>query len=197
MTKLLFLTLLFLALRVTGLAIGPEQPIAITEISKVAFAKGILPIKFHKDAAIKKVNGEVLLHAKCARLKDVVKNGDYYEEYKYIGDWPENHRLHVVDKVELNGHHCVIVDCRKGCKSYLLNGTPYLSKGMLINFNESETTDLQGGIYIWKITPNELKQSGYIRLPGNQQAREVRFSADGSHLLFQDMTNRFWSVKLS
>ena len=101
-----------------------------------------MPTEFHKNLSIKKRNGKLVFARGCTQLKDVFEHGDYSIEYSYVGDLPINYKLHVVKKQLLSGEQYVLIDRRLSYKTYLLNGRPYLVKMLLVNFNESETTDL-------------------------------------------------------
>ncbi len=73
-------------------------------------------------------------------------------------------------------------------------GKPYLFKTLLINFNESVTTDLQGAIDFWQVKTTNLFHVKNIKLVGDQSAKAVRFSSDGTKLLFEDLQGQFWSI---
>ncbi|QKG53279.1 hypothetical protein [Hymenobacter sp. BRD67] len=180
----------------TSAATQPKPPAVLVKITKGAFEQGILPVEFYKNRTVKKHNGTLAFEGGCPQLRDIFEHGDYSVEYTYIGDLPVNRKIQVVEKQLLNGRQYVVVDRRLGCKTYLLNGRPYLLKTLLINFNESQTTDLQGTIDFWQIKDNALIHVKKIKLVGNQSAAAVRFSPGGANLLFKDFQGQFWSVAL-
>ncbi|UOQ66886.1 hypothetical protein [Hymenobacter volaticus] len=148
-----------------------------------------------RDAAIKKHDGAIRLSQGCTLLKDSREDADYCE-YEYLGDLAANHKLKVVRRQLYNGNEYVVIDARSGCKNYTFKGRPYSRNALLVNFDETKTTDRISSLEVWWITPTALVHVKRIVLGKIFPAGPIHFSANGKSVLFADEQARFWTVAI-
>ena len=167
----------------------------LTKSTRASWQQGIVSDKLLRDATIKKQNGVIRFAKGCTLLKDSHKSTDYYE-HEYVGDFAANRNLKVVRRELYNGNEYVVIDARNVCKSYTFNGQPYGRNTLLVNFDETESTDRSSTLDVWRITPNALVHVKKIALGKVFPTASIRFSVDGKSVLFADEQAQFWSVTI-
>ncbi len=190
---------LFGALLLCQLCFGAERD-SVVAISKDEFDKGLsLTTKRSIDKSVWKVNGRLSVAKNCEVFIDDSTDRDYHE-YNYEGDLDKSHRYKVVRELFYNGNEYFILDTRNNCKLYHLLGKPGLSGDLIINLNESETTDAKLLIEIWKVGVTGISKVRTIDLQNykgpskNIYAIELKIS-DKRKILIRDSKDKYWRVE--
>lgn len=166
---------------------GKDSLVAITQQQ---FQAGMPAGKFYKDTTVKKVKHTIRIGT-CRMFKDDLSDTGFCK-YDYAGDLDTGLVFKVIKQTLYNGEVYVVIN-RDSCKRYNLSGKPYVFKNMLINFNESETTDRRKYMELWTIINATLQKSGTVSLSENAWFTEVRTNEKGE-ILMKDTDNKYWKL---
>ncbi len=173
---------------------------SLVSISRAEYIKGT-PFKtnYPSDKNVIKKDRTLSVSPSCPAFKDDTTNVNLYE-YSYVGDLDDQFRYKIVKRESYNGEEYYIIDTRK-CSTYHLLGKPQLSGTIIVNANESETTDKKRLIEIWTINKKGIKKLATIDLRIKPYASEpidpfeLRISGD-RRLMFKDTNGHLWKLGL-
>ncbi len=161
----------------------------LISISKTEFEKGSIEGKLKKDSNIIKKKGVL----KIGYCKTFIDNSDdeNFCEFDYIGNI--NNSFRVVKKTLYNGEEYIILTKNNPCKTYTFKGYPHICDSIIINFDESVTTDRKKIIEVWRITSIGISKIKNIPLSKNIQTNNIRFL--NNFVLIKDNKGRYWKQK--
>lgn len=166
---------------------------SLSKTSKEVFDKAKPEYVYRKDDNVKKKNATLKV-SNCLTLKDNNSDKNFYE-FNYIGDIDTARRFRIVRKTLYNGEEYRIIDVLNKCRVYDLLGLPHTFGKVIINFNESETTDKKKVIEIW-----QLNSQGIVKLKNVFYKKKLSFSEvrslDESAFIIKDIDGMYWKIAL-
>ncbi len=185
----------FTAVAVRGQVVIRDSLIAI---SKSEFERGTLLSKkrFFDGECQKGANGKLVI-SNCRQvfIDDTTDEG--FVKYDYVGDLDKTQRYKVVRETEYNGETYQIVDTKFNCESVRLLGEPQMFDNLIVNSNESVTTDRPPIVEVWKIEHDGIRKIASINLrrffEGYLDVIEFRVSSRNK-VLFKNFDGKYWRI---
>lgn len=165
---------------------------SLVSATKQEYEAGSKEFSLVKDGKVEKKNNTLRIGS-CKALVDNEANDNFYE-FDYCGDVDSNLTLKVIRKTLYNGEEFIILNT-KSCEVYNLLGKPHLFESLIINFNESETTDRKKIIQVWKIESGKLYHIKSIPFKENLVFTDIRVDG-GNGIFLKDDKERFWKASL-
>ena len=190
----IILSMLFTAFAVSGQEVKKDS---LVSISKSEFYKGKpFSKKRFIDVKNQQWKNDTFFISNCSQgFIDDTTDG-VFEQYDYVGDLDKASQYKVVKRTEFNGETYYIVNTKLACKSVQLLGEPQIFEHLIVNYNESQTTDRRPIIEIWKIQNGDIQKIDSINFRHFEDYMEVKeFRLSNNYkIMFENDNGKCWQL---
>lgn len=167
------------------------QPKTLLPATKIEFEKGKKAIVLTRSKQIVKKKG-VLVIPNCKSFRDD-NSDENYKEFEYLGGFSGN--WEVVRELTSNGTSSIIINSASKCSQIPVPGGVWVFDSVIVNFNESETTDVLCFVEFRSFEHVSIGSPRRVNLPSGCGIVEVRMS-DKGELLWMDGSKKYWKMTI-